>query len=225
MPMPETGVMKQCRLLRLFDDAVMPLRCAFCGVRTTRAERYVCADCEEDLPWIESARPMAPFCVAMAPLAYEFPVDAAIKALKFKRRLWYGPALAQLLRRSVNALPNDIDAVLPVPLHWRRQWRRGFNQAREIAVPVAQKIRAPVIGGVRRVRATRPQSGLSAGERMRNVRDAFVARGRCRAQHVLIVDDVMTTGATVGQLARVVLASGVEQVSALVVARASKPDG
>ena len=217
--------MPESSLLRAFDDAVMPLRCAFCGVRTTREERYVCADCSDDLPWTEAPSRLAPFRVALAPLAYEFPVDAAIKALKFKRRLWYGPALAQLLSRSIDALPEDIDAVLPVPLHWRRQWRRGFNQAREIAVPVAQRIGVPVIGGVRRVRATRPQSGLSAGERHCNVRGAFVTRGRCRARHILIVDDVMTTGATIGQLARVVLASGAERVSVLVVARAGRQAG
>ncbi len=212
--------MIQCRLLRLFDDAVMPLRCAFCGVRTTGEERHVCADCTADLPWIGPQWPVGPFHVALAPLAYEFPVDAAIRALKFKRRLWYGPALAQLLRRSLDALPDDIDAVLPVPLHWRRQWWRGFNQAREIAVPVARQLGVSVIGGVRRVRATRPQSGLSARERQRNVRGAFVARGRCHAQHVLIVDDVMTTGATAAQLAHAVLDSGAGKVSALAVARA-----
>jgi ComF family protein len=218
--MSETDAMFRCSLLRAFDDAVMPLRCAFCGVRTTTEERHVCEGCCADLPWIESPAPAAPLCNAIAPLAYEFPVDAAIRALKFRRRLWYGPALAQLLCPAVEALPPGIDAVLPVPLHWRRTWRRGFNQAREIARPIARQLGVPLIGGVRRVRATRPQSGLSAGERQRNVKGAFAARQRCRARHVLIVDDVITTGATVGQLARVLLRSGAERVSALAVARA-----
>ncbi len=212
--------MLKCRLLRLFDDALMPMRCAFCGARTTTEERYVCEGCYADLPWTGSTWLGGPFRAAAAPLAYEFPVDAAIKALKFRRRLWYGPALAQLLSRSIDALPGDIDAVLPVPLHWRRKWRRGFNQAREIGRPVARQLGVPLIGGVRRARATRPQSGLSAGERHRNVQGAFVARERCRARHVLIVDDVITTGATIAQLARVVLDSGAGEVSALAVARA-----
>ena len=174
----------------------------------------------DDLPWTGPLPAVVPFCVAVAPLAYEFPVDAAIKALKFRRRLWYGPALAQLLSVCLIELPQDIDAVLPVPLHWRRKWRRGFNQAREIARPVARQLGVPLIGGVRRVRATRPQSGLSAGERQRNLKGAFVARGACRARHVLIVDDVITTGATIGQLGRVVLDSGAGSVSALAVAQA-----
>jgi ComF family protein len=209
------------QLLRSFDDAVMPMRCAFCGTRTRGEERFVCAGCHDDLPWIESAFPTAPFCAELVPLAYEFPVDAAIKALKFKRRLWYGPALAQLCCGAIGELPRDIDAVLPVPLHWRRKWRRGFNQAREIAGPVARQLGVPMVGGVRRARATRPQSGLTATARARNLRGAFVAHQSRPARHVLIVDDVITTGATIGQLARVVLSSGAEKVSALAVSRAS----
>jgi ComF family protein len=216
----ETDGMFGHRLLRAFDDAVMPMRCAFCGTRIRDEERSVCADCHADLPWIGATQPIRPFCSVVAPLAYEFPVDAAIKALKFRRRLWYGPALGQLLSRSIDALPKDIDAVLPVPLHWRRRWRRGFNQAREIARPVARQLGVPLIGGVRRVRATRPQSGLSAGERRRNLLGAFVASGRCRARHPLIVDDVITTGATIAQLGRAVLDGGADKVSVLAVARA-----
>jgi ComF family protein len=212
--------MSRCKFLRVFDDAVMPMRCAFCGTRTRGAERSVCAGCYDDLPWIEAMQAVKPLYVAVAPLAYEFPVDAAIKALKFRRRLWYGPALAQLACRYIDALPPDIDALLPVPLHWRRKWWRGFNQAREIARPVARQLGVPLIDCARRARATRPQSGLSAGARQRNVQGAFVVRGHCRARHVLIVDDVITTGVTIAQLARAVLDSGADRVSALAVARA-----
>lgn len=219
--MPETGAVIPTGLLRAFDDLVMPLRCAFCGVRTRDGEAHVCDACAADLPWLAPAMSAPPLDCVLAPLAYEFPVDAAIKALKFRRRLWYGPALAQLLTRTVAALPPGVDAVLPVPLHWRRRWRRGFNQAREVGRPVAKQLDVALIGGARRVRATRSQSGLSAGERSRNVRGAFLMRGPCRARHVLIVDDVITTGATIGQLARAVLDGGAEKVSALAIARAA----
>ena len=208
------------RLLRAFDAAVMPLRCVFCGTRTIDDEACVCAGCCADLPWRASPPPPPPFSAIVAPLAYEFPLDAAIKALKFKRRLWYGPALAQLACRSLDELPQEIDAVLPVPLHWRRQWWRGFNQAQEIAGPVARRLGVPLMWGVRRVRATRPQSGLAAGERIRNLQGAFAMRRPCCAQHVLVVDDVMTTGETLRQVARVVLGAGATRVSALVIARA-----
>jgi len=162
----------------------------------------------------------SPLELDVAPLGYEFPVDAALKALKFQRHLFYGPALAELLCRECERLPVDIDAVLPVPLHWRRKWFRGFNQAIEIAAPVAKHMGMPLIRNVRRIRATPFQSGLSARERARNLRNAFVVRGVMPWRHVLIVDDVITTGATVRQLAKVVLKSGVRKVSVLAVARA-----
>ena len=209
-------------LLRALENAVMPLRCVFCGIQTTYPEIHICAGCDADLPRIQSPPPpvSSPLYMDLAPLAYEFPVDASIKALKFQRKLFYGPALAALLCRECQQLPDDIDAVIPVPLHWRRRWFRGFNQADEIAGPVAGHLDVPLIRNVRRVRATPFQSGLSARERARNLRGAFDVRGELLAKHVLIIDDVITTGATVRQLARVLHQAGVDKVSALAVARA-----
>jgi ComF family protein len=209
-------------LFRAFENAVMPLRCVFCGTRTQYPEGHICAGCNDDLPRIASPPPpvSSPFEFDVAPLAYEFPVDAAIKALKFQRQLFYGPALAELLCRECDRLPDDIDAVLPVPLHWRRKWFRGFNQAMEIAMPVAKYLGVPLIRNVRRRRATPFQSELSANQRAKNLRGAFMVRGQLFWRHVLIVDDVTTTGTTTRQLAKVVLRSGAAKVSALAVARA-----
>jgi len=156
----------------------------------------------------------------IVPLAYEFPVDAAIRALKFRRRLEYVPAFARLLCEASEALPRGIDAVVPVPLHWRRRWRRGFNQALEIGRPVARHLGVPIVHNVSRRRATPPQSGLNAAERARNLRDAFLVRGSLPYDHVLIVDDVITTGTTAGQLARALRRAGIRKVSALAIARA-----
>ena len=208
-------------LLRAFDNAVMPLRCVFCGARTREPEKHICRGCDEDLPRIESPPPPAssPFEIEVAPVAYEFPVDAAIKALKFQRRLYYAPAFAELLCEACTSLPNDIDAVVPVPLHWRRRWFRGFNQAHEIARPVAKKLGVPILDYVRRKRSTPFQSGLSARARANNLRSAFAVRGELFCEHVLIVDDVITTGTTVRQLARVVKKAGANKVSALAIAR------
>jgi ComF family protein len=208
--------------LHALDKLVMPLRCVFCGTKTTELERFVCEGCEEDLPRIPSPPPAAgsPLEFDVAPMAYAFPVDAAVKALKFRRRLYYAPGLAQLLMEAVRNLPVDIDAVLPVPLHWRRRWFRGFNQAVEIGRPVASKLGVPLVTAVGRDRATPFQSGLTAQERASNLKSAFVVQGSLQYQHVLIVDDVITTGATVRQIARVLKRAGVERVSALTVARA-----
>jgi ComF family protein len=97
---------------------------------------------------------------------------------------------------------------------------RGFNQADEIAVPVARHLNVPLLRNVRRVRATPFQSGLSARERATNLRRAFMVRGSLSCRHVLIVDDVITTGTTVRQLAKAVLQAGACRVSVLAVARA-----
>lgn len=231
-----------CRLLREFDDALMPRRCAFCGFRTFAGERDVCPGCSSDLPWIRyacprCAQPMSappaascaacqakppPYVAAVAPLRYEFPVDAGLKALKFRRKLYYADAFAGLLLDAAAGLDTDIDAVLPVPLHWRRRAVRGFNQAEELCRPLARRLALPLVRGVVRRRRTPAQSGLSARERHRNLRGAFAVRRTLDARHVLIVDDVITTGATVLHLALTLLAHGAERVSVLAVARAAR---
>jgi len=208
--------------LRALDKLVMPLRCVFCGTKTTETERFMCEGCEGDLQRIPSPPPAAgsPLEFDVAPVAYAFPIDAAVKALKFRRRLYYAPGLTQLLLAALHELPGDIDAVQPVPLHWRRRWFRGFNQAVEIGRPIANKLGVPLVTAVSRVRATPFQSGLSARERASNLKSAFVVRGSLQYAHVLIVDDVITTGSTMRQIARVLKSAGVEKVSALAVARA-----
>ena len=209
-------------LLRALHDALMPLRCVFCGTLSVPPERYICCGCRAELLAIESPppSPSSPFIVEIAPLAWAFPVDAAIKALKFGRKLWYAPALAELLCEASDRLPDDVDAVLPVPLHWRRRAFRGFNQAEEIARPLARQLGVPLVHNVVRCRPTSFQSGLSARERARNLSTAFVVRGAMTCSHVLIVDDVITTGATIRSLAGTVRRAGLKKVSAFAVARA-----
>ena len=209
----------------------------------TESEPDICSGCYEDLPWIDKscsrcAQPVEavlpenvhcaecqqrppPFCAAIAPLAYLFPVDAAIKALKFRRKLFYAPAFGKLLEQSLAKLPGDIDALLPVPLHWRRHATRGFNQADELC-KIMQKAHRPTrITNVTRKRSTPYQSGLDASERRRNLRDVFAVQGEINARHVLIVDDVITTGETCRQLAKVLKKHGAGKVSVLAVARAT----
>ena len=231
-----------CRSVRALEYAVMPRRCAFCGIARRLEEAAICAGCAGDLPWISvqcsgCARPLAakpgegvrcaecqdrptPFHVAAAPLAYEFPVDAAIRMFKFHRKLHYARAFGELLCKAAARLPADIDGLLPVPLHWTRHGIRGFNQAAEICRPLQRATGLPVIRNVRRLRRTPYQSGLGARERHRNLAGAFAVRGAISAGHVVLVDDVITTGETCAQLARELLARGVPKVSALAIARA-----
>jgi len=203
-------------------DFLAPPSCVFCGEPSEGSERSICAGCFADLPWDETHVSPTPgnFEASVAMLHYSFPIDVAIKALKFRRKLFYAPAFSEILCAAKPLLPSDIDAVLPVPLHWRRKAMRGFNQATEFARPIAKSLAVPLVRNVRRKRATPFQSGLDAAERARNLRNAFEITRPDPRKHVLIIDDVVTTGATAKALAKRLLSSGVTKVSLLAVARA-----
>lgn len=227
--------------LSAVDRAIMPRCCVFCGVECEAFEASCCRGCAGDLPWNNNACPgcaesqQTPLvdglrcascqatplpCVAMAaPLRYGFPIDAAIKFLKFQRRLEYLPAFGTILAAALLKLPADIDALIPVPLHWRRQALRGFNQADELCRELQQRCELPIVRNARRRRATSSQSGLDARARARNLQGAFAISGQVLARHPLIVDDVVTTGATCRELTNELLRSGVPQVSVLALAR------
>jgi ComF family protein len=227
---------------RRLEQAVMPNACVFCGANRGIDELSICMPCYDDLPWNgracrRCANPLVadlragvacaacqltppPFAYASVPLLYEFPVDAAIKAMKFRRKLFYVPAFAELLVQAMDTMPDDVDALLPVPLHWRRQALRGFNQASELANFLGRKTGLPVLKNVVRHRATPYQSGLAAAHRQRNLRAVFAVRSVIQARHVLIIDDVVTTGETCRQLAVTLHDAGVNTVSVLAIARA-----
>jgi ComF family protein len=128
------------------------------------------------------------------------------------------------------ALPGDeqFDAVAPVPLHWRREWQRGFNQSELLARVIARRCGIPVVKALRRVRPTLTQAGLSNTSRRRNVAAAF--RGVRRApwspavegQSILLIDDVMTTGSTAASCALALKRAGARRVALLTVARVDR---
>lgn len=221
----------------------LPRACVLCG--TQPIPDYFCRGCRSDLPWIGDAcgrcgqplaaalpdgtacaacqaRPPA-FARACAPLLYAFPVDAALGALKFRRRLFYAPAFGSLLPPLHGELFADADALLPVPLHTRRHAVRGFNQATELCRELRRTSGLPIISNVRRRKFTRPQTGLGAAARRRNMKAAFELRGVLCYRRPLLIDDVITTGETCHQLARTLLAEGAESVGVLAVARAALP--
>ena len=207
-------------ILRRLDAALMPRCCAFCGAACLDGELAICRDCKADLPYVRNEDPMPPFTRIIAPLRYEFPVDAAIKAMKFRRKMFYLPAFAEVLHDACSQLPDTADALLPVPLHWRRHVLRGFNQSAELCKIAHASTGLPVLNGVARHRATPYQSGLDAEQRRKNLADAFRLAAAPDANHVVIVDDVVTTGATASAIARVLFRGGTRRVSVLAIARA-----
>jgi ComF family protein len=174
-------------------------------------EGRVCGECLKTPP---------PYDRAIAALRYEFPADELIQALKYQGRLELAPVLADFLARALAHAPRP-DRLLPMPLFPARARARGFNQAVEIARPLARRLDIPLdTTSLERVRDTEPQARLSAAERRRNVRGAFVCRETVAGLHVALVDDVMTSGATLTEAALAVRRAGAAEVSLWVVARA-----
>jgi len=158
----------------------------------------------------------------VAAYRYDFPVSVLIQRLKYAAELAVAPWLADRLLETVeqDRLP---DMIVPMPLHEDRLKERGFNQAALIGERLAAKLRLPIdYAACLRVKATRPQVELPIKERRGNLRGAFVCERDLTGRHVALVDDVMTSGASLEELARVVRKAGASHVSAWVVARAVK---
>lgn len=184
--------------------------CPLCADRTTHGER--CGACLKDPP---------AFSRAFAAYRYDYPLDRIIHALKYGHQLavvdWCAGRLAPLAGHA------HFDRILPLPLHAERLRERGFNQSGEIAKALGRRLDLPVdLTSLLRTRATPPQAELPHKERLRNVRGAFECRTDLTGQHLLLIDDVMTTGATANEGARVLKLHGAASVTVAVVARALK---
>ncbi|HVP46494.1 MAG TPA: ComF family protein [Bryobacteraceae bacterium] len=136
------------------------------------------------------------------------------------------PLARTLSTYLVSALPRDqkFDIVVPMPLHWRRKWSRGFNQATLLSRPVARLCGIPVKNAVRRLRSTQTQAGLSNAQRRENVAGAFRVRNArvIQGRQVLLIDDVMTTGATASACALALKRGGAKSVTLLALARVDR---
>ena len=174
--------------------------------------RRPCGPCTTNPPDYDYARSAA---------VYEGALREALHAFKYSGKRALARPLGDLAIEQCRAfLPGDIDALVPVPLAYERERGRGFNQAALLADRLARPLELPVIPRwLGRVRATRPQSDLSAAERQANVRGAFRASRRVAGRHVLVVDDVLTTGATLGACARALRDAGARRIGVLTVAR------
>lgn len=180
----------------------------------------VCGACLQRPGWPTRPGRAAPLTEVHAACVYAAPVDRLLPRFKFHHDLAAGGLLAQLMAQAFATRPRP-DALVPVPLHRARLRQRGYDQALELARPLARALGLPVLGGALwRVRATAAQSMLDATQRRRNLEGAFaVYAGMALPQHVVLVDDVMTTGATLQAAARALRRAGVARVDAWVCAR------
>ena len=190
-------------------------RCFQCGTPLETPEvpaRFRCGECRHAPP---------PFDRLLAVYVYRPPLDAVMRGLKFDGLAYLGRHAADLLCEAHGDALRTVDTIVPVPLHWRRRLERGFNQAEEIARPLARRLGRPRVHALLRRRATPPQARLARRDRLRNLRGAF--RGRrlrhVADRHVLLVDDVATTAATVRSAAAALRAGGARAVTVGVLAR------
>lgn len=210
--------------------------CLLCGIS---CEQELCRPCRENLPRIPVnhcptcllpvatsltcgaclKKPPA-FTRVIAALHYTFPADALIHALKYQTNLAIAPILANLLIEKIS-IAKTPDFMIPMPLHPTRLRERGFNQALEIGRYLSRENQITLLPDTcKRIRNTPSQTRLPWKERQKNIRHAFSCKMDFSGKHVAIVDDVMTTGATLNEMANVLLRCGAKEVSGWIVARA-----
>ncbi len=217
----------------------MPHTCLLCG--TASGQHRVCAACDADLP--RHRMPQCPQCAlptpqgevcghclkrppafdqSLAAFTYAYPLDRLIPALKYGGRLAIAPVLGEALAQAVAG--RQVDMLIPMPLHPARLRQRGFNHAREIARAAAMHLEVALdTGACRRIRDTPPQVALAYVERRRNVRGAFECQTGLAGKRIALIDDVMTTGTSLDEVAKTLKRAGAAWVECWVVARTLPP--
>lgn len=215
---------------------IFPWTCIICE-KISDAKQDLCQDCKKSLPWIKQTcwqccselyetfttkfcgkclQGNPAFFRTISLFNYDQPISSWITNLKFNRKLIYANLLGELLIEKLQISYQDDswpELIIPIPLHSLRLQERGFNQALEIAKPIAKYFQIPIDkNSCYRTRATPAQSSLPGKDRLQNVKKAFAIKASIKANHIVIVDDVMTTGSTVNEFAHCLKKSGIERV-------------
>lgn len=216
--------------------SLLPRRCQFCGGHA--ADESICTACAAELPWNYCACPRCArpqnhrgtcadclahppaFSAAWAPFQLQPPVQQRVHAIKYRADFGSARLLARLMAAAApRALPEQA-VLMPVPLHRGRLWRRGYNQSLELGRELQRELKLPLQAHwARRLRATADQIGMDAAARRRNLKNAFEVDARVSGRSVILLDDVMTTGATLHELARACRRAGAVDVWAWALAR------
>jgi ComF family protein len=220
--------------LRKFGKVLLPYHCLLCD--ETNSETAICQHCLADLPWHPTNSCMqcglvansliCGHCLKQPPyydrthavFNYIYPVDALLQHYKYRHALHLSQAMGELL--SEKLIGKNLDTLIAMPLHPNRILDRGFNQSLEIA-KIAAKISAiPLdIVSCHRVKDTPPQASLALKARISNIKGAFICTGDFRGKRIAIIDDVMTSGASLNELAKTIKGAGASEVHCFVIAR------
>lgn len=223
---------------------LLPGACVLCSCNLNRPVD-LCEACESELPWLSSACMCCaqPFslkdsenqicgaCVQTPPFfnrtismfCYQEPIKKLIAGVKFQQKLIYTKLLGELFAKQLSVVyrkENLPECIIPVPLHPKRLRERGYNQALELARPIAKALNIKLdYQSCERVLATQPQTELPASQRYVNVKQAFILKATLRFKHVAVLDDVVTTGHTVNELSKILSSAGVEKIDVWCCAR------
>lgn len=236
-------------------NLIYPPHCIGCGSSLHRgADTHLCEDCRKGISYVQNPRchrcgaGLGPYgkapekgCAYCETLPLRF--DAAFSAvyfngvvrelihhLKYKKKEHLARYLTAFMTKALDTgspFTEDLDCIIPVPLYWRREMQRGFNQSKLLAHDVGRYLRVEVLPRcLLRVRDTPPQTSLNPTQREANVKDAFQVRSlaKCKDKNILLVDDVLTTGLTASECARALKRAGARKVYVLTIARSVGPD-
>ena len=223
--------------MRALLDHLMPQSCLLCGAHSQA--NPLCPPCTAELPALPERRcticaiptPTGAICgdclktppafdASLAAWEYRWPIDRLVPAFKYGEQLTLGAALAQGLAHAIAGADRP-DILLPMPLHPKRQRERGFNQSLELAKYLAKTLNLPLADQmVQRVKLTPPQASLPLEARHKAIKGAFEVAGDVKDRHIALVDDVMTSGASLNELAKTLKRAGAARVDCWVAARA-----
>ena len=236
--------MSLTRFFNAFIQFCLPATCIFC-LHQTGSDQNICPSCRQSLPilthsCVQCARHLEgeprhlicgvclknppPFDKTFALFSYAPPIISLVLNLKFHRQLSHAKLLGALLTEQMqnkwyagHPLP---DVIIPIPLHRKRLRERGFNQALEIARPIARALKIPIdYKQTKRIRHTAPQTELDAKERQKNVQNAFAVTQDYKDAHLLVIDDVITTGSTITSFCELLKKQGAKQIDVIAAAR------
>jgi len=177
----------------------------------------ICASCTKKSPIYDAC---------WSPFIYAQPLEWMIQQLKFNAKLNFAPLLSSLMAQHLPAnlfKENKPAVIIPMPLHRRRIKHRGFNQSHLLIKPIANALNLPIdIDSAKRIRDTEHQTGKNARQRKQNIKNAFSFNNQHGYQHVIVFDDVVTTGSSVTELTRTLKCEGVKRVDIWCLARAEK---
>ena len=205
---PTTDFCPEC----LNDLPMVRQACQQCGISLESEHLSLCGSCITEPPAYDRV---------ISAYGYARPIRQLMASFKFQHQLSLAPIFARALLAQIQRPDSRIEAILPVPLHPTRLRQRGFNQALELARPIAHSLKKPImLKSIRRKRNTETQSSLPAKQRVKNLRGAFESIQAVNYTGVAIIDDVMTTGSTANELAKTLKLNGVSYVEVWCVARA-----